>query len=139
MKGDSAITANTFLETSTCAAVAAWVGLDASSAVTSLILRPSTPPWALIWSIRASADGMIPVYSGEAAPDSEVMRPIVIVVAVTPGALAVLVADPPDAGEEPVVDAVVAPVVVPALFELPELPHAAASKPMTETATAARR
>src|SRR5579875_2566303 len=72
------------------APVTDWLvaGLVASSLTMSLILRPSTPPWAFWYAMRASADGTMPVYSGAAVPVTGVMSPRVMVLEVTPGALA---------------------------------------------------
>src|SRR5271155_4095471 len=52
------------------------------------ILRPFTPPWAFWRSTRASAAGMMPPYSAAAGPVSDLMSPIVMVLAPTPVALA---------------------------------------------------
>src|SRR5271168_2528633 len=88
-------------------------------------------------AIRALAAGTIPVYSGEAGPVSDVISPRVMVLEVTPGALAVraeVVAPVVAPGEVVPLGAVVAVELAPLL----ELPHAATVRPATETRTAFR-
>src|ERR1700722_10858582 len=84
--------------------------------------------------------GMMPVYSGAAAPDNDVNRPIVIVVAVTPGALAVLPWEPCVDGAVVAAPAGAVVALVLAEDDALELPQPAASRhPLTTIDAAAAR
>src|SRR3984957_18717422 len=118
--------ANTPWLTRLCAAVRPWAGLEASSAVTSWSLRPLMPPWALTMLTTPGAPLVLVENDDDSPPVSATMSPILIVVAVTPGALAplfLLLPLPAVVALEPPPDAVVAVELL--LFD--ELPQAAAT------------
>ena len=73
--------------------------------------------------MRASAEGMMPVYSDDADPVTEVIKPSLMVVGLIPGALAVR-ACPPLVGAELPEVGVWELAVVAVLEPLLELPHA---------------
>ena len=121
--------ANAFLFcTRSCAPVRSLDTADWSSAVTSTSLRPSTPPAAFCASTAACAPSGVSAKVELALPVSEVSSPIVIVVAVTPGALAVLALLAAGATPVPAVVAVL-PTAVDELLECDELPQPATTTP----------
>src|SRR5438067_7076374 len=125
-------------------AVNAPAGDEVSSAVTIWILRPLIPPALLTASKYALAPLSAVENVEDAAPVLEVMNPTFTVVAVTPGALALLAAPDEEPLEADPVAAVVAgawPVAavvgVEELFD--ELLHAAAVNATAANTTAAPR
>src|SRR5215475_3497800 len=108
------------------------VGLDWSSAVTTSIVRPLTPPAAFTASKYALAPSAASKNVDEALPVTEVTNPILTDVGVTPGALAVLPDAPPVVGEG-LPDAVVG---VDELFELDEHPAASNAAKVAVTTNA---
>ena len=104
-----------FCSTSVCAADRAPDVVPWSSPSTTLIFRPSTPPSAFCWSIRASNPVGTVVKPAAVGPVSEVSNPRLIELAVTPGALLLLALPLP-----------VAPALLPVVEE-PLLEQAAAN------------
>jgi hypothetical protein len=127
--------ANTPLDTKSWVAVRSPVGDDWSSATIMLILRPLSPPAALRALKRARAPLALSLNVDEALPLTEVINPIVIEVAVTPGALATFLVPEDPVVEDPKVPDV--PVLVGVVL-FAELPHAVDRVAKTATSTAAR-
>src|SRR5437588_730504 len=89
VNADSSINANgLFCCTSFWTAVKLPCGDEVSSASTTLILRPNTPPLSFSAWMRA-LKAAAPLLLAEATPVSDVTMPTVIVSVVMPGALAV--------------------------------------------------